>query len=135
MTEIEKMKRYIERTKLNENDRFYLDTEEAFELAIQAHKSNDLPLNTILLAFNYGKAKGFRAAKAERRAAGTNMVTLPTMDQTKREAALDRDVEAIVDAFRELHEVERMTGRTGLSARVRLSIMNVIMSADKVAVS
>ena len=68
MSEIEKMKRYIERTKLDKNDRFYLDMEEAFELAIQAHESNDLPLETISLAFNYGKAKGYRAAKAERRA-------------------------------------------------------------------
>lgn len=62
-----------------------------------------------------------------------NVVSFPVTDRIKREAALDRDVEALIDAFRELHEVERMTGRTGLSARVRLSIMNIIMSADKVA--
>ena len=46
---------------------------------------------------------------------------------------LDRDMEALIDIFRELHEVERMTGRTGLSARVRLSIMNIVQSADKAA--
>lgn len=68
MSEIEKMKRYIERTKLNKHDRFYLDMAEAFELANQARESDDFPLEIISLAFNYGKAKGYRAAKAERRA-------------------------------------------------------------------
>lgn len=65
MTEIEKMKKYIDRTKLNEDDRFYLDVHEAFELAYQARNSNDFPLDIINLAFKYGKAKGYRAAKAE----------------------------------------------------------------------
>lgn len=68
MNEIEKMKRYIERTKLNANDRFYLDMPEAFELAAQAQASSDSLLEIISLAFKYGKAKGYRAAKAERRA-------------------------------------------------------------------
>ncbi len=67
MSEIEKMKRYIERTKLDKNDRFYLDMDEAFELAWQAQTSSDAPLEVISLAFNYGKAKGYRAAKAEAR--------------------------------------------------------------------
>lgn len=53
---------------------------------------------------------------------------------TKQEAALDRDVADLIDVFRELHEVERMTGRTGLSARVRLSVSNIMMSADKAAI-
>lgn len=39
----------------------------------------------------------------------------PTTGRIKREAALERNVESLVDAFRELHEVERMTGRTGVS--------------------
>ena len=30
MTEIEKMRRYIERTKMDKNDRFYLDMAEAY---------------------------------------------------------------------------------------------------------
>lgn len=47
--------------------------------------------------------------------------------------SLDRDVDFLIDVFRELHEVECMTGRTGLSARVRLSIMNIVQSADKAA--
>ena len=68
MSEIEKMKRYIERTKMKKADRFYLDMAEAFELTIQALNSDDFPLEVISLAFNYGKAKGYRAAKAERRA-------------------------------------------------------------------
>lgn len=46
-----------------------------------------------------------------------NIINFPAEDRTKREAALDRDV------------VERMTGRTGLSARVRLALMDIIMSA------
>jgi hypothetical protein len=68
MSEIEKMKRYIKRTKLNENDRFYMDVHEAFELARQARDSSGVTLEVIALAFNYGKAKGYRAAKAEGRA-------------------------------------------------------------------
>ena len=68
MSEIEKMKKYIERTKLDQSDRFYLDMKEAFELAHQALSCGDLPLEAISLAFTYGKAKGYRAAKAERRA-------------------------------------------------------------------
>ena len=68
MTEIEKMKRYIERTKLKPNDRFYMDMAEEFELAHQANGSIDLSLEAISLAFKYGKAKGYRAAKAEVRA-------------------------------------------------------------------
>ena len=68
MSEIEKMKRYISRTGLKPNDRFYMDMKEAFELAEQAHRS-DFPMDVISLAFTYGKAKGYRAAKAERRSA------------------------------------------------------------------
>lgn len=64
-------------------------------------------------------------------AAASRVISIPTGKRFEREAKLDRDVEALVDVFRELHEVERMTGRTGLSARVRLSIFNIIMSAYK----
>lgn len=70
MSEIEKMKRYISKTKMNDSDRFYLDMAEAFELAQRARESKDFPFEIINLAFKYGKAKGYRAAKAERRAAG-----------------------------------------------------------------
>lgn len=68
MSEIEKMKRYIERTKLSKNNRFGLNMPEAFELAYQAYTMGDLPIEIISLAFDYGRAKGYRAAKAERRA-------------------------------------------------------------------
>lgn len=68
MSEIEKMKKYIERTKLDPNDRFYMSMSEAFELAYQAQTCGDFPLDAVNLAFKYGMAKGYRAAKAERRA-------------------------------------------------------------------
>lgn len=65
MSEIEKMERYIERTNLKNGERFYLDTAEAFALVIQTQKSFGLSFEAIAMAFNYGKAKGYRAAKAE----------------------------------------------------------------------
>lgn len=69
MSEIEKMKRYIERTRMNiENPLQYaMNLSEAFELAKQAIDCGDLPVEMISLAFNYGQAKGYRAAKAEAR--------------------------------------------------------------------
>ena len=66
MSEIEKMKRYIERTKLDKN-RMCLGFVEACALARGAKTADDA-LEMIALAFNYGKAKGYRAAKAEVRA-------------------------------------------------------------------
>ena len=70
MSEIEKMKRYIERTKMNDRlDSLYrMNLAESCELTMQADASSDLSFNAICLAFNYGKAKGYRAAKAEGRA-------------------------------------------------------------------
>lgn len=65
MSEIEKMQRYIDRTKLDKNNRFSLTTPEAFELAHAARTMADFPVEVICLAFDYGKAKGYRAAKAE----------------------------------------------------------------------
>lgn len=57
MSEIEKMKRYIERTNMNpEKAGLYLK---------QPNGSFNLSIEMISLAFNYGKAKGYRAAKAE----------------------------------------------------------------------
>ena len=38
---------------------------EAFELVKQPNGSFNLSIEMISLAFNYGKAKGYRAAKAE----------------------------------------------------------------------
>lgn len=68
MTEIEKMQKYIERTKLEDGGRYKIGLHEAYELARRAYNLDSLPIEIIDLAFNYGKAKGYRAAKAEVRA-------------------------------------------------------------------
>lgn len=67
MGEIEKMKRYIEKTKIGTNSRskYAMNFAEAFELAHQALNCEGFPVEIISLAFDYGKAKGYRAAKAE----------------------------------------------------------------------
>lgn len=69
MSEIEKMKRYIERTNIEEKktDPYKMNICEAFELAHQALSRGDLPIDVITPAFDYGRAKGYRAAKAEAR--------------------------------------------------------------------
>lgn len=64
MTEIEKMKRYIERTKMNGADNYCLVYGEAVELLHTATDGNSM-FDIIALAFDYGKAKGYRAAKAK----------------------------------------------------------------------
>ncbi len=63
MSEIEKMKRYIERTdmKIKASSPYQINIREALELAHQAHAN---PYDAVSLAFEYGKAKGYRAAKA-----------------------------------------------------------------------
>ncbi len=67
MSEIEKMKRYIERTdmKIDGSSPYQLNIREALELADQARSSSVTPIGIISLAFSYGMAKGYRAAKAE----------------------------------------------------------------------
>lgn len=69
MTEIEKIQQYIKRTnmKLSDPYRYAMNMSEARELAHQA-RDNDLPIEVISLAFDYGRAKGYRAAKKEARA-------------------------------------------------------------------
>lgn len=66
MSEIEKIKKYIERAKMN-NDKYYMNFGEACAMAKEA-RTFDAVLDVISLAFDYGKAKGYRAAKAEGRA-------------------------------------------------------------------
>ena len=67
MTEIEKMKKYIERTKIREKPTTpYTMCTNEMNAVYQEMQSN--PFNAICLLFEYGKAKGYRAAKAERRA-------------------------------------------------------------------
>ncbi len=68
MSEIEKIQRYIERTKMDKSRRYQMSMNEAFALSHQAYTCGDLPIEMISLAFHYGQAKGYRAAKAEVRA-------------------------------------------------------------------
>ena len=67
MSEIEKIKRYIERTKMKTSDTgpYAMNMREAFELAHMAGVGDTLSIKAISMAFDYGKAKGYRAAKAE----------------------------------------------------------------------
>ena len=63
MTEIEKMKRYIERTPVNDDHDTYVIR--AREIATLL--SYGCQADAIMMAFDYGRAKGYRAAKAEAR--------------------------------------------------------------------
>lgn len=65
MSEIEKMKRYIERTKMPKGNPYQMNMAEVLDLA---RATAETPFDIVYLAFNYGKAKGYRAAKAEGRA-------------------------------------------------------------------
>ena len=62
-----------------------------------------------------------------------NIVPVPVRERSKREVALWRDMNSLVDVFRELREIEAMTGRTGLSARVLVCVTSILMNAEKVA--
>lgn len=70
MSEIEKMKRYIERTPMKKADNYCLVFGEVVEL-VGAAKGSDALFDIIALAFDYGKAKGYRAAKAKMKEAIT----------------------------------------------------------------
>lgn len=67
MSEIERIRRYIEREKLSEGSRYSMSMVEGLELSRLAYEDKDLPVGIIVLAFNYGRAKGRREAKAEAR--------------------------------------------------------------------
>jgi len=69
MSEIEKMKQYIEQTNIpvSKASAYQMNMQEAFALSHQAYTCGDFPIEMISLAFNYGQAKGYRAAKAEAR--------------------------------------------------------------------
>ncbi|MEY8385962.1 hypothetical protein AALC17_01555 [Oscillospiraceae bacterium 38-13] len=61
MSEIEKMKRYIERTNIKDNsDAFCMRSRDVVTLLTYGGQAD-----AIMLAFDYGRAKGYRAAKAE----------------------------------------------------------------------
>lgn len=65
MSEIEKIKRYIKRTGVTYKDTspYHMNLGEAFALS-----GMDSNMNALSLAFEYGRAKGYRAAQAERKA-------------------------------------------------------------------
>lgn len=62
MSVIEKMQRYIELTNVPENGRYQICVAEVLDLQMLA---SELPVRAVCLAFNYGRAKGYRMAKAE----------------------------------------------------------------------
>lgn len=62
MSEIQKMRQYIERTKAPYNIRYALDLSQSFALI---DMSQETAIEAFTLAFQYGLAKGYRMAKAE----------------------------------------------------------------------
>lgn len=62
MTLIKRMQRYIEKSKLPENARYEIRIAEVSELHML---SVEMPIMAVNLAFDYGRAKGYRMAKAE----------------------------------------------------------------------
>ena len=65
MSEIEKMKRYISKPQSGE---FQIGTRYQMCLGEMLELSHMSPIDAVCLAFDYGRAKGYRAAKAEGRA-------------------------------------------------------------------
>lgn len=66
MSEIEKIQRYVARTKkFPEGTPYQMNLLEAFSLADMSHEA---AIDAICIAFEYGRAKGYRAAKAEEKA-------------------------------------------------------------------
>ena len=64
MSAIEKIKRYIERTHIKPSTkiRYQMCLDEMVALKTMAHENG---IDPIILAFEFGEAKGYRAAKAE----------------------------------------------------------------------
>lgn len=60
MTEIEKIQKYIDRTKIQDPLKYNLRASEWIAIV----NTNDI-LDAVSLAFNFGRAKGYRAAKKE----------------------------------------------------------------------
>lgn len=61
MTEIERIEKYIAKTKFDSTHYELLLNETLDVMKMAAEK----PIEAIWLAFNYGRAKGYRAAKKE----------------------------------------------------------------------
>ena len=64
MSEVEKIRNYIDKTKIKCSRAYTWDLQELFALY---YMSEIDPFESFRLAFNYGRAKGYRAAKAEMR--------------------------------------------------------------------
>lgn len=64
MSELERIQRYIDSTNVN-TKHYQMSLADLF--ALYAAFKESLSANIICLAFNYGQAKGYRAAKAEAR--------------------------------------------------------------------
>lgn len=62
LSEIEKIQRYIEKTGFPDNPKYDMRFREASALA---GKVKTAPIEMISLAFEYGRAKGYRAGKKE----------------------------------------------------------------------
>lgn len=62
MSEMEKIQRYIDKTEFD-TSRWQMRLDELFAFRDEAEAGN--LLTTICAAFDYGRAKGYRAAKAE----------------------------------------------------------------------
>lgn len=60
--ELEKIQRYIERTKMGKDDRYELIYQEAAALYHEAYENFTNLVSIISLVFDYGKAKGYRKA-------------------------------------------------------------------------
>ncbi len=61
MTTLEKIRQYIERTKVDNGRHYDINIKEMLDLA---HVAAETPIEAVSLAFEYGRAKGYRASKA-----------------------------------------------------------------------
>lgn len=62
MSEIEKIQRYIERTRFPQKDYYYLSYQEIEVFYQEFYRDS---FRTMLTLFDYGRAKGLRAARRE----------------------------------------------------------------------
>jgi len=61
------------------------------------------------------------------------VISFPEREKTKLEINLERSVSSLVDTMRELVELERITGRTGLPQDVYLAFCHTLMDALRLA--
>lgn len=62
MNELEQINRYIERTRMSNGKAYRMNLVDIVAMAMNA---KDDPWEMLRLAFDYGRAKGYRAARAE----------------------------------------------------------------------